>query len=55
MDEFKKLPLYRQLIQKFLVPCKTDEQIKIRIKNLGANKTQENAVKVSIVVSAILL
>ncbi|KAJ8304229.1 hypothetical protein KUTeg_017812 [Tegillarca granosa] len=45
MDEFKKLPLYRQLIQKFLVPCKTDEQIKIRIKNLGANKTQDNAVK----------
>lgn len=44
-DQFSSFPLHRELIQKFLLPCKTPEQIKIRIKNLSASKLGDNIIK----------
>ncbi|KAL3866908.1 hypothetical protein ACJMK2_044158 [Sinanodonta woodiana] len=45
LEQFQHLPLFLDLIKKFLLPCKTVEQIKIRIKNLSAKKAPDNAVK----------
>ncbi|KAK3595161.1 hypothetical protein CHS0354_002761 [Potamilus streckersoni] len=45
LEQFRHLPLYCELIKKFLLPCKTVDQIKFRIKNLGAKKAPDNAVK----------
>ncbi|OWF39043.1 GON-4-like protein isoform X2 [Mizuhopecten yessoensis] len=44
-DQFSSFPLHRELIQKFLLPCKTPDQIKIRIKNLSASKIGDNVIK----------
>ncbi|XP_060074147.1 GON-4-like protein [Ylistrum balloti] len=44
-DQFSSFPLHRELIQKFLLPCKTPDQIKIRIKNLSATKIVDNVIK----------
>ncbi|KAK3097280.1 hypothetical protein FSP39_008314 [Pinctada imbricata] len=45
LEQFSAFPLYKNLIQKFLLPVKTPEQIKIRIKNLACAKATDNAVK----------
>ncbi|XP_033750128.1 GON-4-like protein, partial [Pecten maximus] len=44
-DQFSSFPLHRELIQKFMLPCKTPDQIKIRIKNLSASKIVDNVIK----------
>ena len=49
IEQFGKLPYFRDLIQKFLLPIKTPDQIKIRMKNLGVKKAADNAVKVRII------
>ncbi|XP_076102737.1 GON-4-like protein [Mytilus galloprovincialis] len=45
LEQFRNLPYHRRLIQKFMLPCKTEDQIKIRIKNLTAKNTPDNPVK----------
>ena len=48
-EQFKGVTLHRELIQKFLLPSKTPEQIMIRIKNL-THRGGSSAIKVSSVV-----
>ena len=45
-EQFRNLPFYRMLIQKFMLPCKTEDQIKIRIKNLTSKNSPDNPIKV---------
>ncbi|XP_061172157.1 GON-4-like protein [Saccostrea echinata] len=45
LDQFKHLPYFHQLIRKFLLPCKTEEQIRVRIKNLTSSKASPNIIK----------
>ena len=46
LDQFKHLPYFHQLIRKFLLPCKSEEQIRVRIKNLTSSKAGPNIIKV---------
>jgi hypothetical protein len=45
-EQFRSLPFYRRLIQKFMLPCKTEDQIMIRIKNLTSKNSPDNPMKV---------
>lgn len=48
LDQFKHLPYFHQLIRKFLLPSKTEEQIRVRIKNMTSSKASQNIIKVVI-------
>lgn len=51
LDQFKHLPYFHQLIRKFLLPSKTEEQIRVRIKNMTSSKASQNIIKVVIFTS----
>lgn len=48
LDQFKHLPYFHQLIRKFLLPSKSEEQIRVRIKNMTSSKASQNIIKVVI-------
>ncbi|KAL5014915.1 hypothetical protein ScPMuIL_009185 [Solemya velum] len=45
LEQFKPFPKYLKWIRKLMMPCKTQDQLRIRIKNLTASKSQDNIVK----------
>ncbi|XP_041373737.1 uncharacterized protein LOC121386785 [Gigantopelta aegis] len=45
MEQFHRMPMYCKYIQKYMMPCKSVQQIKIHIKNFCVKRAADNPIK----------